>query len=72
MFNYICLNILASETYFNTLPTGVLNTTVKAFVVTPKMTKKSIIFRGGYYKGYKIFIGDKNLFVCILIYLFLS
>ena len=42
--------------------------TVKAFVVTPKMTKNSIIFRGGYYKGYKIFIADENLFVCILIY----
>ena len=29
--------------------------TVKAFVVTPQMTKNSIIFRGGYDKGYKIF-----------------
>ena len=46
--------------------------TVKAFVVTPKMTKNSIIFRGGYDKGYKIFIADENLFVCILIYLFVS
>ena len=43
--------------------------TVKAFVVTPKMTQNSIIFRGGYDKGYKIFIADENLFVCILIYL---
>ena len=35
----------------------------------PKITKKnSIIFRGGYDKGYKIFIVDENLFVCILIY----
>ena len=46
--------------------------TVKAFVVTPKMTKNSIIFRGSYDKGYKIFIADKNLFVFILIYLFVS
>ena len=42
--------------------------TVKAFVVTPKMAKNSIILRGGYYKGYKNFIADENLFVCILIY----
>ena len=42
--------------------------TVKDFVVTPKMTKNSKIFRGGYDKGYKIFIADKNLFVCTLIY----
>ena len=34
----------------------------------PKMTKNSVIFRGGYDKGYKIFIADENLFVCILIY----
>ena len=46
--------------------------TVKAFVVTPKMTKKSIIFRGGYDKGYKNFIADENLFVSILIYLLVS
>ena len=26
------------------------------------MTKNSIIFRGGYDKGYKIFIADENLF----------
>ena len=32
------------------------------------MTKNSIIFRGCYNKGYKIFIADENLFVCILIY----
>ena len=32
------------------------------------MIKNSIIFRGGYDKGYKIFIADENLFVCILIY----
>ena len=32
------------------------------------MTKNSIIFRGGYDKGYKMFIADENLFVCILIY----
>ena len=39
------------------------------------MTKNSVIFRGGYDKGYKIFITDENLFVfypnlfaCILIY----
>ena len=32
------------------------------------MTKNFIIFRGGYDKGYKIFIADENLFVCILIY----
>ena len=36
------------------------------------MTKKSIIFRGGYYKGYKGFIADENLFACTLIYLFVS
>ena len=30
------------------------------------MTKNSKIFRGGYDKGYKIFIADENLFVCIL------
>ena len=42
--------------------------TVKAFVVTPKMTENSIILRGGYDKGYKKFIDDENLFVCILIY----
>ena len=29
--------------------------TIKAFVVTPKLTKNSIIFIGGYDKGYKIF-----------------
>ena len=50
----------------------IIKTTVKAFVVTPKMSKNSIIFRGGYDKGYKIFIADKNLFVCILIYLLVS
>ena len=32
------------------------------------MTKDSIIFRGGYDKGYKIVIADENLFVYILIY----
>ena len=42
--------------------------TVKAFVVTPKMTKNSIIFRGSYDKGYQIFITDENLFAWILIY----
>ena len=31
------------------------------------MTKNFIIFRGGYDIGYKIFIDDENLFVCILI-----
>ena len=46
--------------------------TVKAFVVTPKMIQNSIIFRGGYDKGYKIFIAHKNLFDCILIYLFVT
>ena len=39
--------------------------TVKAFVLTPKMTKNSIIFRGGYDKGYKNFIADENLWVLI-------
>ena len=44
--------------------------TVKAFVLTlPKWQKNSIIFRGGYDKGYKIFIADESLFVWILIYL---
>ena len=32
------------------------------------MIKNSIIFRGGYDKGYKIFMADENLFVCFLIY----
>ena len=48
--------------------------TVKAFVVTPKITKNSIILRGGYDKGYKFFYSQwkficlyPNLFVCILI-----
>ena len=31
------------------------------------MTKNSTIFRGGYDKGYNIFIADENLFVSILI-----
>ena len=31
------------------------------------MTKNAIIFIWGYDKGYKIFIADENLFVCILI-----
>ena len=30
--------------------------TVKAFVVTPKMTKNSIILKGGYDKGYKNYL----------------
>ena len=46
--------------------------TVKAFVVTPKMTKNFITLRWGYDKGYKKFIADENLFVCILIYLYVS
>ena len=33
------------------------------------MTKNSIIFRGGYDKGYKIFIAEEILFVCLLFYL---
>ena len=49
-----------------------INNTVKAFVVTPEMTKNSIIFRGGYDKGYKIFIAEEILFIFILIYLLLS
>ena len=32
------------------------------------MTKKFIIFRGGYDKGYNILVADENLFVCTLIY----
>ena len=36
------------------------------------MTKNSIILRGGYDKGYKNFIADENLFVCTLIYLYVS
>ena len=32
------------------------------------MAKNSIIFKGGYDKGYKKFIADENLFLCILIY----
>ena len=32
------------------------------------MIKDSIIFIGSYDKGYKHFIADKNLSVCILIY----
>ena len=38
----------------------------------PKWQKNSIIFRGGYDKGYKIFMSDEILFVCILIYLYIS
>ena len=30
------------------------------------MTKIFSILRGGYDKGYKFFIADENLFVCIL------
>ena len=44
------------------------NNTVKAFVVTSLMTKNSIIFIGGYDKGYKNFRADEILLVCILIY----
>ena len=36
------------------------------------MAKNSIIFGGGYDKGYKNFRADENLFVCTLIYLFES
>ena len=43
----------------------------KSLCRNPLMTKKSIIFIGGYDKGYKIFITDENLFACILIYLLL-
>ena len=32
------------------------------------MTKNSIIFRGGYNKGYKNLKAYENLFVCIQIY----
>ena len=32
------------------------------------MTKNSIIFIGGYDKGYKVLIDDKILFVCTIIY----
>ena len=47
----------------------IISNTAKAFVVTPKMIKKFHNFqREGYDKGYKIFIADENLFVCILIY----
>ena len=47
--------------------------TVKAFALTPKMIKNSIIFREEVNdKGYKIFIADENLFFRILIYLFVS
>ena len=42
--------------------------TIKAFVETLRITKNSIIFRGDYDKGYKFFIADENLFLCILIY----
>ena len=45
-----------------------LKSTVKAFVVPPKWQKNFIILREDYDKGYKIFIADENLFVCILIY----
>ena len=40
----------------------------KSLCCNSLMTKNSIIFIGGYVKGYKFFIADKNLFVCILIY----
>ena len=36
------------------------------------MTKNNNNFLRGYDKGYKIFIADENLFVCTLIYLFVS
>ena len=36
------------------------------------MTKNSTILRGGYNKGYKNFIAKENLFVCILIYMYVS
>ena len=41
----------------------------KSLCRDPQITKNSIIFRGGYDKGYKIFIADENLFVSILIFL---
>ena len=40
----------------------------KSLCRNPLNAKNSIIFRGGYDKGYKTFIADENLFVCILIY----
>ena len=41
----------------------------KSLCRNPQNDKKFHNFqRGGYDKGYKIFIADKNLFVCILIY----
>ena len=43
--------------------------TVKAFVVTPKMTKNSIILRGGVTtKAIKIFYSRWIFIICILIY----
>ena len=36
------------------------------------MTKKSTIFRGGYDRGYKMFMDDEDLFACTLTYLFVS
>ena len=43
-------------------------TILKNLCRNPQNDKKSIIFKGGYDKGYKIFIADENLFLCILIY----
>ena len=42
----------------------------KSLCRNPLYDKKSIIFRGSYDKGYKVFIADENLFICFLIYLY--
>ena len=39
--------------------------TVKAFVVTPEMTKNSIIFRGVTTKAINFFRADEILFICL-------
>ena len=54
--------------YFQSLFCSLFSLTVKAFVVTPKMTKNSIIFKGVTTKAIKFSIADENLFVCILNY----
>ena len=50
----------------------VKNVTVKSIVVTPLINKNFHNFHRGYNKGYKFFVADENLLVCIPIYLFVS
>ena len=56
----INFSISFDEVYFKSklylYYTHIQITTVKSFVLTPKITKNSIILRGGYDKGYKNFL----------------